>query len=133
MTVEKYFGKTNSELYDKWDNYHDEIIIGRQKGSKTPITPTPEFKKAKVICALEPLAIVATTVATIAPEPIPEIILAKITKFREGAKIVKMFPIITKIAAVIKIFFLSSLFTILDKIIEATEILKVSKVAIVPI
>ena len=28
MTVEKYFGKTNSELYDKWDNYHDEIIIG---------------------------------------------------------------------------------------------------------
>ena len=28
MTVEKYFGKSNSELYDKWDNYHDEIIIG---------------------------------------------------------------------------------------------------------
>jgi len=28
MTVEKYFGKSNSELYDNWDNYHDEIING---------------------------------------------------------------------------------------------------------
>ena len=46
---------------------------------------------------------------------------------------VKIFPKMTKIAATIKIFFLSSLLTILDKIIEAIEILKVSKVAIVPI
>ena len=28
MTVSKYFGKTNSELYDNWTNYHDEIING---------------------------------------------------------------------------------------------------------
>ena len=38
---------------------------------------------------------------------------------------VKIFPKMTKIAATIKIFFLSSLLTILDKIIEAIEILKV--------
>ena len=30
MTVEKYFGKTNSELYDNWVNYHDEIINGSE-------------------------------------------------------------------------------------------------------
>ena len=29
MTVQKYFGKTNSELYDNWDNYHEEIINGQ--------------------------------------------------------------------------------------------------------
>ena len=28
MTVSKYYGKTNSELYDNWTNYHDEIING---------------------------------------------------------------------------------------------------------
>ena len=30
MTVQKYFGKTNSELYDNWDNYHEEIINGSE-------------------------------------------------------------------------------------------------------
>ena len=30
MTVQKYFGKTNSELYDEWDNYHEEIINGSE-------------------------------------------------------------------------------------------------------
>ena len=30
MTVQKYFGKTNSELYDNWDNYHDEIINNKE-------------------------------------------------------------------------------------------------------
>ena len=50
-----------------------------KNGNKIPITPTPEFNKAKVIWPLEPLAIVATTVATMAPEPKPDIILERIT------------------------------------------------------
>ena len=129
--------KVNKEI-NKWNEYapfipFEAIIIGRQKGRRIPITPTPEFKSANVIWAFEPLAIVATTVATIAPEPIPAIILEKIKKPNEGENIVKIFPRITKIEATRKIFFLSRLFTILDKIIDAIEILTVSNVAIAPI
>ena len=110
----------------------DAIIIGRRNGSIIPITPTPEFNKANVIWPLEPLAMVATTVATIAPEPSPAIILEIITKFNSGANIVKKFPLITNKEAIKNIFFLLILLTNLDKIIDEIEINKVSKVAIKP-
>ena len=68
-----------------------------------------------------------------APEPKPDIILERITKFNSGAKIVKKFPVITKSEATKNIFFLLSLFTNLDKIIDEIEINNVSNVAIKPI
>ena len=76
---------------------------------------------------------VATTVATIAPEPMPDIILERITKFNSGAKIVKKLPVITKSEATKNIFFLLSLFTNLERIIDEIDINNVSNVAIRPI